>query len=118
MPIFKRLCGKQNFQKTGVCNISKTNSHLENCYFCGKLYAEQFTQRKRKDPQDSRKFCRICDICNQAYLDRQMLAPFVSQSNKLRKIVDQREGDYTVLSGIYDEVSKQINHKSNKVFDS
>lgn len=108
MLIFRQVAGKGSYQTAGVCNISKTNSNLGNCAFCGKLYADQYLSRKRKDPQDHKKYQRICDRCNQAYLDRQLLTPFVSQSTKLRRIVDQREGDYTVLSNVLEEVNRQV----------
>jgi hypothetical protein len=71
--------------------------------------------RKRKDPADRSKFHPICNPCNQAYLERLLLGPFLSNSEKLKKLVEVREADMMGLNFVRQEVEGQLNLKKQKV---
>lgn len=115
LTIFKQLCPKEKYQTGGVCAISKSSSKLETCAFCGKLVNKDYLTRKRKDPQDHKKMHSICDRCNQAYLDRQMLTPFWKNSYKLKVMADQREADFNGLELVMQDINSDIISKRKSV---
>lgn len=51
-------------------------------------------ERKRKDPRNPETFVKICDKCNKAYLERQLLMPFWKNCRKIKVVVDDREKHY------------------------
>lgn len=114
MHIFSRVAAKDEYQKSGVCAISKATSKLTNWYsgftshFCGKLVQEKFITRKRRDPKDPSKFHPLCDICNQAYLDRKEVVPYLSNVQKLQKAVNTRKSDCDALTFVADELENKI----------
>lgn len=83
--------------------------------FCGKQFNKEYITRKRKDPTDRTKFHPICNLCNQAYLDKLHLGPFLANSEKLKKLVEVREADLMGLNFVRQEVEGQLNLKKQKV---
>jgi len=83
--------------------------------FCGKQYNKEFVTRKRKDPVDRSKFHPICNPCNQVYLDKLLLGPFLANSEKLKKLVEVRETDLMGLNLVRQEVEGQLSLNKQKV---
>lgn len=65
-------------------------------------------ERLRKDPQNPTKFVKICDKCNTAYLERQMLMPFWKQYQKIKIVVDDREKKYETLTVKVNKVEAEV----------
>lgn len=115
LQIFKQLCPKEKYQTSGVCAISKSSSKLKNCAFCGKLVNEEYLTRIRRDPLDGRKMHPICDRCNIAYLDRQMLTPYWKNMEKLQTIASRREEDYNGLAQVMQEINNTLLSRQKSV---
>lgn len=120
MSIFEKVKYKEEFEKTGVCAISKETSKLENWYFlnnysnfCGKQVHQRYLTRKRKDPRDPTKFYPICDICNRAYLDKKELGPYLISVAKLQKAINIRKTDCDALGSVDTEVDTSLNETRN-----
>lgn len=65
-------------------------------------------ERKRKDPQNSESFVKICDKCNKNYLERQLLMPFWKNCQKIKIVVDDRERNYDKLSEKLNKIETEI----------
>lgn len=108
LKILRQLEDKKNYQTTGVCSIDKSTTNLKNCPFCGKRACENCMTRVRRDPGDPKKFHPICDNCNQAYLDKNLYAPYIKSFEKLRLLKQNREGDILVLRQLLEELGSRI----------
>lgn len=65
-------------------------------------------ERKRKDPQNGDSFVKICDKCNKAYLERQLLLPFWKHYQKIKVVVDDREKKHEMLNGKVNRLEAEI----------
>jgi len=73
--------------------------------------------RSRRDPQDSKKFHMICDVCNKCFIDKQLLSPYMKNVKKVKGMVNQRQTDVSVLDVILKEVSGQVSNTQVKDYD-
>lgn len=64
--------------------------------------------RERKDPQNPAVYWPICEVCNDAYLTKQLIMPFWKNSEKLRAISSARELEYSKLSREFNAVYGEL----------
>lgn len=75
-------------------------------------------ERKRKDPKNPDTFVKICNKCNDAYLERQLLMPFWKTYQKIKVVVDDREKNYELLNGKVNRLEAEIlNIKRSVIVD-
>ena len=84
--------------------------------FCGKLAHKSVLERKRKDPKNTEKFVKICDKCNDAYLERQLLLPFWKHYQKIKVVVDDRERKHEMLTGKVNRLEAELVNIKRMVF--
>ncbi len=65
-------------------------------------------ERKRKDPKNPDNFVKICDKCNKAYLERQLLMPFWKNARKIKVVVDDREKHYERFSDKLNKLETEL----------
>lgn len=65
-------------------------------------------ERKRKDPQNPDNFVKICDRCNNAYLERQLLLPFWKNYQKIKVVVDDREKKHEILTSKFNRLEAEL----------
>ncbi|CAD8123934.1 unnamed protein product [Paramecium sonneborni] len=60
---------KQGKNECCICHKSGSLIHkLKQCNFCGNVICKEHGRKKRKDPNNSTKFKRLCDICEDKYI--------------------------------------------------
>jgi len=73
--------------------------------------------RTRRDPQDGKKFHLICDKCNECYIEKQLLGPYIKSVRKVKDIVSHRQADISGLEFVLQEVSGQVSSSQVKDYD-
>lgn len=58
---------------------------------------------------------RICDKCNNAYLERQLLMPFWKRTSKIKEMVDEKEREEELLTEKIQNLEKYIFEAHKKV---
>ena len=85
-PIFLRICDKNNYSNTSECELCKNAFGIfksrKNCGFCGKAVCKSHLVKKRENPQNPSVFLKICEICEEKYLDKMILDDFFKKKKK------------------------------------
>ena len=101
-----RIPAALSLERRKTCRVGIHD--CDNSPFCGKIVHKSMIERLRKDPQNPTKFVKICDKCNTAYLERQMLMPFWKQYQKIKIVVDDREKKYETLTVKVNKVEAEV----------
>ena len=91
LPIFTKLCDPSKYKKDKKCAITGKTDNLLNCPFCGKTVHKSVLVRERKDPQNPEEFVKICEACNDHYLERQTHAPYWKYCQKFKVLSTDKE---------------------------
>lgn len=65
----------------------------------------------RRSPTDKSKFKRICDVCNQIYLERQLLNPFLRTSQKVKTMISNKDSEQTILTKKLQDLGSVLSEK-------
>lgn len=82
-------------------------------HFCGKQVNQIYLGHKRKNPADPKSFHPICDVCNQAYLEKAILGPYLANTAKLQKAINTRKYDCDALMFVAEEVDNTVSKSRN-----
>ncbi|CAD8207163.1 unnamed protein product [Paramecium pentaurelia] len=67
-----------------ICHKSGTLIHkLKQCKFCGNVICKEHGRKKRKDPNNSTKFRRLCEICEDKYIRLSVETAYTQKRDQL-----------------------------------
>lgn len=78
------------------------------------MHPDQLT-RQRKDPQDPETFINICEACNDAYLKKFMLTPYLKHCTKLLAASKTREEEYTRWGQLFTRIFTEVEDKKDVI---
>jgi hypothetical protein len=96
-PIFTQLCPKEKYQDSSNCNVcNKSFSKLKlvtkkNCKFCGGAVCEDHSKKKRPNPHHTSDYVRVCDICDEKFINKTILGEFYEKLRKKEKEINELE---------------------------
>jgi len=96
-PIFTSLCPKEKYQESSNCNVcNKSFSKLKlvtkkNCKFCGGAVCEDHSKKKRPNPHHTSDYVRVCDICDEKFINKTILGEFYEKLRKKEKEINELE---------------------------
>ena len=59
----------------------------------------------------------ICDKCNECFIEKQLLGPYIKSVRKVKDIVSHRQADISGLEFVLQEVSGQVSSSQVKDYD-
>lgn len=65
-------------------------------------------ERYRKNPQKPDEFVKICDRCNNHYLERMLLMPFWKNVQKTKLVVEDREKTHDRLTEKLNKIEGEL----------
>lgn len=72
--------------------------------------------RQRRDPQDTDTFVNICDACNEAYLKKFLLTPYLKHCSKLLTACSTREDEYRRWGQLFTRVFTEVEDKKDVIY--
>lgn len=72
--------------------------------------------RQRKDPQNPDNFVNICEACNDAYLKKFLLTPYLKHCTKLLTASKGREEEYHKWGSLFTRIFTEVEDKKDVVY--
>ncbi|CAD8212036.1 unnamed protein product [Paramecium octaurelia] len=67
-----------------ICHKSGTLIHkMKQCKFCGNVVCKEHSKKKRRDPNNSTKFRRLCEICEDKYIRLSVETAYLQKRDQL-----------------------------------
>lgn len=94
--IFQKLCPDSSFKNDNNCTVcakafGMLSNRKKNCRFCGASVCDDCSLKRRADPQKQDNFVRICDNCDQKYINRYLLREYKYRQQKLDSVIETLE---------------------------
>eukprot|EP01016_Furgasonia_blochmanni_P007136 TRINITY_DN12856_c0_g1_i14.p1 TRINITY_DN12856_c0_g1~~TRINITY_DN12856_c0_g1_i14.p1 ORF type:complete len:345 (-),score=99.83 TRINITY_DN12856_c0_g1_i14:1178-2128(-) len=94
--IFQKLAPKEKYSEAKQCCVCQESfgmlSKKSNCKFCGGMVCKDCSKKKRADPENKAVYHRICDNCEEKYLNQMIFVDLdKKKTEKERKLNELRK---------------------------